>query len=292
MSVASRRCFLQTIGASAGLVAAGSASSYLARAAVLANVANEYGPFAIGMQSYTLRKFPVDKAIDRMQQLGIQTVEFFDAHYSSKSNDEQIAAMQQKLAGRKLQALSHGVHGFSKNHEANKRLFEFARRAGIRNLTADPTEDAFDSLDELVAEYDIRIAIHNHGPGARYDKIDSVLNAIKGRHANIGACADLGHFIRSGEDPVRAIQLFEGRLFGVHLKDFDAPRGDAKGCVLGQGLLDLPAVLKALDKVKFPSDACLALEYEEHPTDPVPQVQACLQATQDAAKKVFATSPD
>jgi sugar phosphate isomerase/epimerase len=222
-----------------------------------------------------------------MQALGIETVEFFGLHYPNAANDEQIAAMNQKLTKHSLKVLSHGVHPFTKDHEANQRLFDFAKRAGIRNLTADPSEDAFDSLDKLVAEYNIRIAIHNHGPGARYDKIDSVLNAIKNRHPNIGACADLGHYLRSGEDPVRAIHLFEGRLFGIHLKDVVAPRGDAKGCVLGKGMLDLEGTFKALKKVEFPNDACLAIEYEERPLGPTEDLKQCLAAAQEAAKKAF-----
>jgi inosose dehydratase len=277
----SRRHFVGTVASSAGLLGCGLAKKSMAAES------GKYGPFQIGMQSYTLRKFSIDKALDTMQALGIQTVEFYDAHYPVKSNDEQIATMNQKLADHKLQILSHGVNGFTKDHAANKRLFEFAKRAGIRNLTADPTEDAFDSLDKLVAEYDIRIAIHNHGPKARYDKVDGVLNAIKDRHPNIGACADLGHYIRSGEDPVRVINLLEGQLFGIHLKDFDAPRGDAKGCVFGKGLLDVTAVFKALKKVNFPPDACLAVEYEEHADDPVADLKQCLEVTQESAKKAF-----
>lgn len=276
-----RRRFIGTAVGSAGAMAFG-----LTRKASAAE-AGKYGPFQMGMQSYTLRTFPIDKALDTMQALGIQTVEFFDAHYPSGSNDEQISAMNKKLADHGLKVLSHGVHGFSKDHEANKRLFDFARRAGIRNLSADPSEDAFDSLDKLVAEYDIRIAIHNHGPGARYDKVDSVLRAVKDRHPNIGACADLGHFIRSAEDPVRVINLLEGRLFGVHLKDFDAPRGNAKGCVFGKGLLDVTGVFKALKKVNFPPDACLALEYEENAQDPTEDLKQCLAVAEESAKKAF-----
>ena len=278
----SRRRFMGTLAASTGAIACGFAKQSFAAEA------GKYGPFQMGMQSYTLRTFPVDKALDTMQELGIQTVEFFDAHYPSNSNDEQISAMNKKLADHKLKLLSHGVHAFSKDHEANKRLFDFAKRAGIRNLSADPTEDSFDSLDKLVAEYDIRIAIHNHGPGARYDKVDSVLNAIKNRHTNIGACADLGHYIRSGEDPVRVINLLEGRLYGVHLKDFEAARGDAKGCILGKGLLDVAGVFKALKKVNLPNDACLALEYEENAKNPVEDLKQCLAVAQESAKKAFA----
>jgi inosose dehydratase len=253
----------------------------------IAAESGKYGPFQMGMQSYTLRKFPIDKALDTMQELGIQTVEFVGIHYPTDSNDEQISAMNKRLADRKLKLLTHGVHLFTKDHEANKRFFDFAKRAGIRNISCDPEEDSFDSLDKLVAEYDIRIAIHNHGPRSRYDKVDSVLNAIKNRHPSIGACADLGHYIRSGEDPVRVINLLEGRLYGIHLKDFEAPRGDAKGCVFGKGLLDVAGVFKSLKKVNLPPDACLALEYEENADNPVEDLKQCLAMAEEAARKAF-----
>jgi inosose dehydratase len=275
----SRRRFMSVVGATT--VASG--LPRLVRAAV----PEEPAPFRIGLQSYTFRSFPLEKMLDTCQSLGIETIEFFSGHYSPESNDEQVAAMNKQLAAHDLKLLSHGVNKFTKDHEANKRSFEFAKRAGIRNITADPSEDSFDSLDKLVAEYDVRIAIHNHGPGARYDKVDSVLRAVKGRHPNIGACADLGHYIRTGEDPVRVINLLEGRLFGVHLKDYDAPRGDAKGTILGKGLMDVPGVLAALKKVNMPSDACMAIEYEENSADPTEDVKACVATVRDAAKKVF-----
>ncbi|HKD36063.1 MAG TPA: TIM barrel protein, partial [Pirellulales bacterium] len=156
---------------------------------------------------------------------------------------------------------------------------------GNRNISADPSEDSFDSLEKLVAEYNVRIAIHNHGPGARYDKIADVLKAIKGRDPRIGACADLGHYIRSAEDPVKAIRLFGDRLYGVHLKDFAEPKKDAKGVILGRGQLDVIAVYKALKQVNFPADGALSLEYEENEKNPIADVKACVAVALDAAAK-------
>jgi sugar phosphate isomerase/epimerase len=247
--------------------------------------APKYAGFRMGMQTYTFRNFPVDQALQMIHDLDVPTVELFEAHFPSRSTPEQITAMKDRTKGLGITMLAHGVNPFTKDHEANRRWFEFAKAAGIRNLSGDPTEDSFDSLDKLVAEYDIRIAIHNHGPGARYDKVADVLNAVKGRHPNIGACADLGHYIRSAEDPVRVINLLEGRLFGIHLKDFATQTADAKGVILGQGHLDIPAVFKALKKVNFPPDACIALEYEEHPENPLEDVKACLAAAQAGAAK-------
>jgi sugar phosphate isomerase/epimerase len=246
---------------------------------------DEYGGFLMGIQSYSLRGYNVDKALAAIKDLGLHSVEFFDAHFSVNSTGDQIDAMKKKTAGLGIKIMGHGVNGFSKDHEANRRYFEFAKKAGIKNISADPSEGSFDSLDKLVEEYNIRIAIHNHGPGARYDKVADVLNAIKNHHKLIGACADLGHYIRSNEDPVRAITLLEGRLYGVHLKDFAETKANTHGVILGKGHLDVAGVFKALRKVNFPADGCLSLEYEEKPESPIEDIKQCLAIASEAAKK-------
>lgn len=275
----SRRQFVQMTAAAGSLWL-----PHLSRAKAAAP-AERYGGFLMGMQSYTFRGFKLEQALQHIHDLGLSAVELFDAHFPSKSSPEELKERKALLDRLGIRALSHGVNPFTKDHAANRRWFEFAKAVGLKNLTADPTEDAFDSLDKLVAEFDIRIAIHNHGPGARYDKVSDVLNAIKGRHPHIGACADLGHYIRSAEDPVRVIHLLEGRLFGVHLKDFADQKAQTKGVILGRGHLDVAGVFKALRKVQLPADACLALEYEEKPENPLEDVRECLAAAEEGAKK-------
>ena len=281
----SRRYFLGRTALSTGVLASGAALLGRTKPARSCPPADRFGGFSVGIQSYTLRGYSWDQALSLIKDLGLVNVEAFDAHYSIKSSPDQIKANTAKLQSMGLKLLAHGVNGFTKDHEANRKIFEFARAAGIRNVSADPTEDSFDSLDKLVAEYDIRIAIHNHGPGARYDKIADTLKAIKGHHTSIGACADLGHYIRSAEDPVRAINLFQGRLYGVHLKDFAEPKAKAEGVILGRGQLDVEGTFRALRKVDFPADGALSLEYEEKPKDPLDDVRQCLAAAAEGAMK-------
>ena len=276
----SRRGFLKFAAATATV--AGTGTRRLARAA---DPSDRFAGFDVGMQSYTLRDFKIDRALEEIHKLGLRSVELFDAHFSHNSSDSDIETMKSKTKKLGITMRGHGVNPFTKDHEANRRWFEFAKKAGIRNLSADPREDSFESLDKLVEEYQIRIAIHNHGPGARYDKVTDVLNAIKGHHPMIGACADLGHYIRSAEDPVRVIHLLEGRLYGIHLKDFAEQKAKTTGVILGKGHLDVEGVFKALKKVNFPADGCLSLEYEENPKDPLADVQACLAAASEGAKK-------
>jgi sugar phosphate isomerase/epimerase len=236
----------------------------------------------LGIQLYSLRGYPVDEALRHAREIGFRFVEFYPGMYPLNSTPEQIAAMNKKLADLGLTISAHGVNGFGADAAANRKVFEFAKAAGIRILGADPAPEAFTSLDELVKEFDIRIAIHNHGPKHRYNKVLDVLKAIEKHDERIGACADLGHFIRSGENPVEVIRLLKGRLYGIHLKDFQDQQEKTKGVILGKGHLDVPAVFAALEQVNFPADGALSLEYEENPKDPLADIRECYDVATSA----------
>lgn len=240
----------------------------------------------LGIQIYSLRGYPVDEALRHAKDLGFKTVEFFSGMYPVNSDAAAIAAMNARLADLGLTISAHGVNGFGGDAQANRKVFEFAKAAGIRTITADPSPESFDSLQSLVKEFDIRIAIHNHGPRHRYNKAVDVLKAIDGKDERIGACADLGHFIRSGEKPVEVIRLLAGRLYGIHLKDFAEMQDKTRGVILGRGHLDVAAVFAALERAGFPEDGALSLEYEENPQNPLEDIRACV----DAANKALAAT--
>jgi sugar phosphate isomerase/epimerase len=246
----------------------------------------DYAWLPMGIQSYSLRGFSQAEAIEHTVKLGLHYIELFEGHCSTSSDPSQIEELKKQLRRGEIAPSAHGVNRFTSDHDLNRKLFDFANRLGIRNLSADPDADAFDSLDRLVAEYGIRIAIHNHGPGHRYAKIADVKKAVSGHHRWIGACADLGHFIRSSEDPIEAIEALGDRLYGVHLKDFAEPKAKTQGVILGQGHLDVAGVFQALRKVRFPADGALSLEYEEKPENPIQDLERCLEVARDAAAKV------
>jgi inosose dehydratase len=269
-----------------------SCSAGFASAAVLgrplaawARAASDAG-LNLGIQMYSLRGYPVDEAIQHAYDVGFRYLEFYSGMYPLNSTPEQIQAMNEKLKAKDLHATAHGVNRFTKDHDANRKIFEFAKAAGFRNLSADPDPDSFDSLDKLVAEYNVRIAIHNHGPRHRYNKVVDVLNAVHDHHPSVGACADLGHYIRSGEDPVTVIRSLGDRLFGVHLKDFAEQQDKTKGVILGRGFLNCEAVFAAMKQVNFPADGALSLEYEENPKDPLADIRECYAVASAAKKKV------
>jgi inosose dehydratase len=244
--------------------------------------ARETDGFTLGLQLFSLRKFPVAEALVHAKELGFDAVEFYSGMLPVKATPEMIADVRRQVADLGLKISAHGVNRFTGDAAANRRIFEFAKAAEIGILTADPDPDSFASLDELVREFDIRIAIHNHGPRHRYNKAADVLHAIEGHDERIGACADLGHYIRSGERPVDVIRLLAGRLYGIHLKDFAEMQDKSHGVILGRGHVDVPAVFAALEQAGFPADGALSLEYEENPEDPFDDIRQCVEAARAA----------
>lgn len=239
----------------------------------------------IGIQTYSLRGYPVAEALRHAKDLGFTHVEVYPGMFPITDDMAAIAA-QRKLADDLGLVLSaHSVNRFTKDAAANRKVFAYAKALGVPILGADPDPDSFAGLDDLVKEFDIKIAIHNHGPRHRYNKVVDVLRAIEGRDLRIGALADLGHFIRSGEKPVDVIRALKGRLYGIHLKDFAEMQDKTKGVILGQGHIDVPAVFAALAQVGFPADGALSIEYEENEKNPLADIRECLRIAREAAAK-------
>ena len=243
-----------------------------------------YAPFKMGLQSYSLRgltkngQADLAMALAATKDLGLHYWESYPAHVPAEGGARRVHAIKEDLAIAGVSVIGYGVVPFKKDIAANEPMFAFAKAMGIQYLSADPDPDAFDSLDKLVEKYGIAVGIHNHGPGHRYDKIETIANAIKNHHEKIGCCVDTGHFLRSKIDPVDAVEAFGKRVYGVHLKDVK----DAKTfTILGQGDLRTVDLLKVLARNKY--NYCLAIEYEEKPENPVADIKACLVAAQKAA---------
>lgn len=274
-----RRAFLASTSAAVAAVMTCRLSSF-------ATAADKSG-LKLGIQLYSLRGYKeASVALKHAKELGFDQVEFYSGMFPLDSSADQIAAIKKQVADLGLTMSAHGVNRLTKDEKANRQVFEFAKAAGFRNITADPDPDSFDSVNELVKEYDVRIAIHNHGPTHRYNKVVDVLRAIEKYDARIGACADLGHYIRSGEEPAQVVRLLKGRLYGVHLKDFAEMKDKTKGVILGKGHLNVGAVFNALVETNFPSDGALSLEYEENPENPLDDIRQCVEVSRAALKQL------
>lgn len=262
MKPLNRRDFL-VVGASA--TAAALTAPQLAHAAKAA-------PFTMGSQSYSFRNFGFPECMAELQKLGLSHMEFCGVHFPADATHPDFESVKEKVAAAGVRVPCYGVEGFSADEAANRKKFEFAKAMGIGILTADPTADSFDNLDALVEEFGVKIAIHNHGPGARYDKVADTLAAVQGRSPLIGACLDTGHCIRSNEKPHDVIEQLGDRLVSVHLKDW-IHGGEEQ--IVGNGDLDLVATVAALRSVNF--NGPIMLEYEESPDNPVPDMKIGLE---------------
>jgi sugar phosphate isomerase/epimerase len=249
-----------------------------------------YGGFIVGVQSYTFRNFDLEPALKRTKDLGLRYAEFYQKHLPLDIKPEALAAFLKLCKEYDVTPRAWGVQGFGKDHAANQKIFEFGKAAGIKAFSADPSPDSFDSLDKLVDEYKIAIAIHPHGPAGggklhRWYSAEVIMKAVKDHHPLIGACLDTGHLIRAAQlgaklDPAQQVRVMGARNFGMHLKDHD---NDKKtDVVYGKGALNVPEVLKALREVKF--QGLISIEYEANPNDPSPDVKACLEVFREAVK--------
>lgn len=220
------------------------------------NAAREFGPFKIGVQTYCFRDLSLDGLISRVKSLGLGHIEFFEKHVPVDSSEEQIAAVKARLDAAKIQAVSIYTGAFTAEELKARQIFEFARKMDFRFLNGGHRRNALSVLNRLVREYKVGVAIHNHGPGAPYDKLEDVTSVLD-QYEYLSACIDVGHFTRSGVNPAEAVRKIGWRAVEVHIKDLTAKD---ENTVVGTGRIDMAAVFAALKEIKF--DGLLTLEYE------------------------------
>ena len=280
----SRRSFLK---ASAVAVGAGVFASRVAPAA------EDFAGFKVGVQSYTFRNFDLEQALKRTQELGLKYAEFYSKHIPPTSKPEDLKTILKLCKEYDMTPVAFGVQGFGKDHEANRKMFDFGKALGLKYLSADPTPDSFESLDKLCEEYQIAIAIHPHGPSGkdrhRWWSAEVIMKAVKDHHPLIGSCLDTGHLIRMAQlgeklDPAEQVRVMGDRNFGMHLKDHDNQKKTDVVFGSPEGALDLTAVFKALKDVKFKGS--LSIEYEANPADPSPDMKKCVAVLKEKTAKL------
>jgi sugar phosphate isomerase/epimerase len=228
----------------------------------------------LGMTSYTFREFDRAQVIEFMKQLQLTTINLKDVkdHLPSTSAEEEQKALDDyKAAG--IMPTAVGTVYFPKDEDADIRAkFEYAKRADVKVIVAgDPTPATLPRLERFVKEYDIAIAVHNHGPEDKIWKSPlDVLKAVHGMDVRMGCCADLGHTMRAGVNPVDAIKAAGPRLHDIHMKDLAKADDKASQVAVGRGLMPVREIFATLAKMNYPGH--VDLEYEIHGDDPMPGV--------------------
>lgn len=271
----SRREFLQVagMGAAASLVGAGSSVAQQARREAGQGrraAARQAGQkqFELGLASYTLRKFNLDDTLAMTRRVGLKYICFKDVHLKMDSTPEQIQATVQKVKDAGLNLYAGGVI-YMRDEAQVRQAFEYAKAAGMKMIVGMPLPETLPLVDELVKQYDIKVAIHNHGPTDKvYPVPATAYEKIKDLDKRIGLCDDIGHTMRAGVDPCESAEKFADRLLDVHIKDVSA--ADAKGGAveIGRGVIDFPKYIRTLVKIKY--SGVLSFEYEKDADDPLP----------------------
>lgn len=242
------------------------------RAAVAAEDADPWRGLKVGVATYTVRELPIEEAIKGVKRVGLKYVSIKNVKnhidLSHASAERKQRAQMFRDAG--LIPLSVGNVSMRTGEDDIRKTFEYARDIGVPTIVCAPSLEAIPFLDKMVKEFDIKLAIHNHGPEDKgffpspYDVMELVAKYDK----RIGLCIDVGHTARAGVDPAESIVKCKERLYDVHLKDISA-LGDRNTPIEGgRGILNIKAILQALIKIKYQGLA--GYEYEKDGKDPLP----------------------
>jgi sugar phosphate isomerase/epimerase len=233
-------------------------------------------PLKLGVASYSLRKFPLDQMLPICQKLGVRYITLKDVHLPRTDTAEVVAANRRKIEAAGLTILGGGTIYWSKPDEAAIRKdFEYARAAGMPLMVCAPAPETLDIVEKLVKEFDIKVAIHNHGPEDKvYPTPYEPYRLIEKRDPRVGLCIDIGHTARAGKDITQTILELKSRVLDVHLKDLKDPKDKDSQTECGRGVFDFPGMFRALVSIGFTGHA--ALEYEINESNPEPGMNESL----------------
>ncbi|MFB0553542.1 MAG: sugar phosphate isomerase/epimerase family protein [Phycisphaerae bacterium] len=266
-----RRQFLQIagIGAVASLAGASSSIGQVRPAPPRGQVRGREGKqrFQLGLASYTLRKFNLDDTLAMTKRVGLKYICFKSFHLPLDSTPAQIRDVVTKVKEAGLILYGGGVISMRNEDQVNN-AFDYAKAAGMKVIIGVPAPEMLPLVNKKVKQYDIKVAIHNHGPGDKiYPTPGSAYERIKDLDKRIGLCNDIGHTIRIGSDPIASAEKYADRLLDVHIKDVTEATAKGENVEVGRGVIDIPKFLKMLIKIKY--SGIVSFEYEKDADDPL-----------------------
>jgi inosose dehydratase len=224
----------------------------------------------LGMASYTFRKFNLEDTVAMTKRLGLERIAFKSFHLPLESTKGEIRSIAAKVRAAGLDLYGCGVV-YMQNEEEVERAFHYAKIAGMKVIIGAPNPDLLELVNKRVNIYDIKLAIHNHGPDdEHYPTPESAYARIKDLDPRIGLCIDIGHTQRAGVDPSVSAEKFADRLLDVHIKDVTAAAKEGQTIEIGRGVIDIPKFLKTLLKLNY--EGSVSFEFEKDPDDPLPGV--------------------
>jgi len=275
-----RRSFFKQAGF--GLAAAAGAPALITGTAHAQQAASgsqaQDDTFHVSIAGFTFCKFKLDQTLEMMKKVDVHYLCIKDFHLPFKSTDEEIAAFHAKCKSFDVTGYGVGPIYMGSEQEVSD-AFAYAKRVGVKTLVGVPfkmvekkrtaSPELLKLVNEKVQEYDIKYAIHNHGPDMPelFPNAESAIEMIKDMDKRVGLCLDIGHQFRDGKDPVKAILSYADRIHDMHIKNVTEATKKGHGIELPRGAIDFPAVVRALRSIKY-SGMC-SLEYEKDMADPL-----------------------
>lgn len=244
-------------------------------------------PEALGWKlcvgSYTFRLFTFTESLDKADSLGLKYIEMATSQKIGGGIEGTTAFTMDKSTQKAILQLSakHGIKIISygvitgKDEAEWNAIFEFAKDMGIQTILSEPKTEQLDLVEKLADKYKINVAIHNHQKPSLYWSPEVVLEAVKGRSKRIGACADIGHWVRSGLDPLECMKKLEGRIIEFHFKDMNQKGGEAHNVIWGTGVCDVKALIQEMKRQNFKGE--VTIEYEYHWENNLPEIRESLK---------------
>jgi sugar phosphate isomerase/epimerase len=260
----SRRQFFTTAAAAAAGTALWPRSGVDA-----AELAPPSSALKLGVASYSMREFSLDQALEMAKTLGVTRMTFKDVHVPRTDPPEATRALRAKIEAAGITIMGGGTITIPNNPAQIEKEFVYAKNAGFPLIFVDPEPAALDTIERHAKSYDIRVAIHNHGPeDKRWPRPQDAYAAIKSRDKRLGLCIDLGHTTRTGTDAVQACRECRDRLYDMHVKDLASKTEKESQVEVGRGVIDFPALFRTLIEIGYQGQ--VGLEYEINAKNPLP----------------------
>jgi inosose dehydratase len=239
----------------------------------------------LGLASYTLRKFSLDDTIKMTKNLGLSGIVLKNMHLPLESSAEDIKKAAEKVRSAGLNLYGAGVI-YMKTQQEMEAVFAYAANAGLEMIVGSPNHELLAFANENVKKYNIKLAIHNHGPGDNlYSTPADAYEKIKDLDKRIGLCIDIGHITRLGQDPVVYLERYKDRLYDMHMKDVTSKVAEGGPVEIGRGVIDIPRVIKTLKKIKY--QGTVAFEYEKDEDAPLAGLAESIGYIRGIMKMVF-----
>lgn len=224
----------------------------------------------IGIAGYTFLNFDISQSIQMMQRVDVHFMSIKDFHLPLNSSGDKIDEVVKEFKEGGINIYAVGVI-YMKTKDDVDQAFEYAKNVSVSIIVGAPEHDLINYIEQKVKSYNIKLAIHNHGPEDKlYPSPQVAYDLIKDKDPRMGLCLDIGHAQRAGVDPAKAVLEYNKRIFDLHIKDVTKAEQDGEAIEVGRGIINFPAFVKALRRIKYPGHC--SIEFEKDMKDPLPGI--------------------